>query len=151
MTSGDPRVLAAEVARLEREAAEVRRNLAALTGDDPDTPTATLVDRVRDELGWRRAETPHLISAGPGRGGFVVSVKGGHELMRALALEMAALLEVEGGPNYVQWDVKPAGQRKPYRLILVRPGGKSPHEIANEAVAEAALLRRQLREREAGS
>lgn len=147
MTSGDPRVLRAEVDRLSREAAEVRRNLAALIGADPDTSTTPeLVDRVRDELEARRDETPHLVSMGPGGGGFTVQVRPGRELVKAIAVELQALLDAEAGPNYVEWDVHPAGQRDPYRLILVRPGGKSPHQLISEAVAEAAMLRRRLRD-----
>ena len=145
--SPDPRVARAEIERLTAEAAEVRRNLAALiVGADPDMSTPELVDRLRDELEARRAETPHLVSMGPDRKGFTVSVRPGRQLAFAMAAELQAVLDEEGGPNYVEWDMHSAGQRDPYRLILVRPGGQSPHELVAAAVAEAAVLRRRLRE-----
>lgn len=114
-----------------------------------DMSTATLVEvalRVAHELERRRDETPHLVWMGDAGGGFRVDVKPGRELMKAIAVEMMNVLDADAGPNYVQWDVKPAGQVHPYRLILVRPGGKSPHELRRDAEAERDRTLRLLAE-----
>lgn len=90
------------------------------------------------------AEVPHLLAAGPDSDDFVVTVRPGHDLMVAFADQMAHLLAAEAGHNYVEWDLKPAGQVQPYRLILVRPGARSPHELRQDAEAATHRVRRLL-------
>ncbi len=99
------------------------------------------VRRLRHANQRLNAEVPHLLSAGADSDEFVVTVRPGHELMVAVADEMAKLLAAEAGHNYVEWDLKPAGQPHPYRLILVRPGGRSPHELRQAADAVVARVR----------
>lgn len=65
-------------------------------------------------------------------GATTVSIESSREWMLEVSEHLINLLEA-AGVNYVQWDIKPAGQGDPYRIILVRPGGKSPHELRLEA------------------
>lgn len=84
-----------------------------------------------------------LLSANVEGGAMNVSIEASREWMLEVTSHLMNLLEVDAGANYVEWDIKPAGQTDPYRLILVRPGGKSPHELRLEAEEEVRKLREE--------
>lgn len=69
-------------------------------------------------------------------GATTVSIEASRAWMLEVAEHLINLVEVDAGANYAEWDIKPAGQGDPYRIILVRPGGKSPHELRLEAEKE---------------
>lgn len=97
------------------------------------------------------ADTGLLLPPGPAEhqllsmetklGATTVTIEASRDWMLGVAEHLISLLEADAGLNYVQWDIKPAGQADPYRMILVRPGGKSPHELRLEAEQELLRLR----------
>ena len=82
-----------------------------------------------------------LLSMETKLGATTVTIEASRDWMLGVAEHLISLLEADAGLNYVQWDIKPAGQADPYRMILVRPGGKSPHELRLEAEQELLRLR----------
>lgn len=126
--------------------AAVRKQNRAAGGDAGALTLAIEAERLLDRIAQLEAELlddlsqAYLKSAGPSReGGFEVTVEPSRRMMLVLASHLIALLEADAGINYVEWDVKPAGQLDPYRLILVRPGGKSPHELRVDAERALAV------------
>lgn len=84
---------------------------------------------------------PQLLGMETKLGATTVTIEAARDWMQEIAGYLVELLEADAGLNYAEWDIKPAGQSKPYRMILVRPGGKSPHELRLEAEQELQRLR----------
>lgn len=70
-----------------------------------------------------------------------LSLESSRVWMLIVVSHLQNLLDADAGQNYVEWDVKPRGQNDPYRMILVRPGAKSPHELRTDAEVEVARLK----------
>lgn len=73
-----------------------------------------------------------------------LSLESSRVWMLIVVSHLQNLLDADAGQNYVEWDVKPRGQLDPYRLVLVRPGAKSPHELRTSAEVEVARLQAEL-------
>lgn len=91
--------------------------------------------------------------------GVRIRLKYAAEMASAMVSAFDALIETRGAENYVEWEstvTDPAAEEamragKPmeewpphrqYRLIVVKPGGKTPHELRRQAEAERdAMLR----------
>lgn len=105
-------------------------------------------DAIQEELDQLKARLTeaNFRSMNAKDGGLELEIETSREWMLVVAEHLVALLETSAGTNYVEWDIKPSGQIDPYRLVLVRPGGKSPHELRQAAEAERDTALAQLAE-----
>lgn len=53
-------------------------------------------------------------------------------------------LRESGAPNYLSFDAYDRSDGSKYVLIIVKPDGKTPHELRQEAEAEVSRLREQV-------
>ncbi|MEU3455624.1 hypothetical protein ABZ671_18785 [Micromonospora sp. NPDC006766] len=102
------------------------------------------VDKLRALVAELQAEVPHLVRMGPGaEGHWEVMVKRGPRLVEAMADALEGFLDASGAANYVETTLA-APDGRPFKLIVVRPDGQSPHELRVQAERELAEARAEL-------
>lgn len=111
------------------------------------------VDRMLVETG--------LAGMSPVAGGVRIRLKHAHDIAAGMVDAFDALIEQRGAENYVEWEstvTDPAGEQaildglpmkewpahRRYTFIVVKPSGKTPHELRREAEAEVERLRAEL-------
>lgn len=108
------------------------------------------VDRMMAETGFISMEAAE-------DGGIQLRLKMAHDIAAAMCSAFDALIHVRGAANYVEWeatvtdpareiairagDPDPLPPFRQYRFIVVRPGGKTPHQLREDADARAEQLR----------
>ncbi len=83
-----------------------------------------------------RAEIPYFDQLTNEGGELSLRIKAGPAWAEGVAAAMMTMLNDLGGPNYVQMDMHRRGEPHPYRMIMVRPEGKSPRELQLDAERE---------------
>ena len=99
---------------------------------------AAEVDRVLAETG--------LIGMEPLADGVRIRLKHAADLAAGMVAAFDELIRQKGCENYVEWDstvTDPTDLRK-YTFIVVKPGGKTPHELRRQAEQERDELRARL-------
>lgn len=108
------------------------------------------VDRMMRETGFISMEATQ-------DGGIQLRLKAAHDIAAAMCSAFDALIHVHGAENYVEWaatvtdpareiairagDPDPLPPHRQYSFIVVRPGGKTPHQLRQDADARAEQLR----------
>ncbi len=108
------------------------------------------VDRMMRETGFISMEAAE-------DGGVQLRLKMAHDIAAAMCEAFDTLIHVRGAENYVEWegtvtdparelavragDPDPLPQHRQYSFIVVRPGGKTPHQLRQDADARAEQLR----------
>ena len=118
-------------------------------GDVYDQATDAAVDRVMRQTGFAGMDIRD--------GSVQLRLKHAADIAAAMVSAFDALIEVHDAENYVEWEstvTDPAREQamqaglppeqwpphRRYRLIVVKPGGKTPHELRREAEARLDAL-----------
>jgi len=107
------------------------------------------VDRMMRETGFISMETTQ-------DGGVQLRLKMARDIAAAMCEAFDALIHAHGAENYVEWestvtdpaleeairrgDPDPLPPHRKYSFIVVRPGGKTPHQLRQDADARAEQL-----------
>lgn len=67
-----------------------------------------------------------------GSGSVDMSLHMAHDMMRILVAGFVTILDAEGGPNYAEMSFKLRDTTDRYTLVIRRPDGKTPGEVASE-------------------
>jgi len=99
---------------------------------------AAEVDRVLTETG--------LVGMEPVSDGVRIRLKHAHDLAAGMVSAFDALIQQKGCENYREWDytvTDPAEGHRRYTFFVVRPGGRTPHQLREDAERErdAAIAR----------
>lgn len=124
----------------ERDAvARLRAAKRRLTRDRPDM-------RPEDDPG--EEDQPTLQSLRHEDGGLTFGIAGeqARDMAHALLAAFIPAIRAWEAPNYLTFDATDRETGDRYALIVVKPDGKTPHELRGEAEAEVARLRELLAE-----
>jgi hypothetical protein len=72
------------------------------------------------------------------------------EMMRILLASIVPAFEESQAPNYLEFPAVDEATGKRYAVIVVKPGGLTPHQARQRVETEAAQLRARLAELESG-